>query len=406
MKILYLADIRFPMERANGIQTVETSHALARRGVEVELVVRRSDRRSDEDCLAFFGLAPHPCLRLRRVGAPGRAGFFGAVVPTLLGTTREDVVFTRDLLLAEVAVSMADAPLLYEAHTVAAVFAEERARLYRSGNPPSARKLARLDAREARVCRGASGVITITSALLEALEARHGPIRRARVVRDGSRVPETPPEPPPSEGPKAIYYIGQLYPWKGVDVLVRAMTRVRNATLVVVGGLPPEPDLDRVRALADELDLGDRVRFTGFLPPPELEAERRKASVFVLPNLESTTSRLYTSPLKLFEAMASGRPVVASDLPAIREVLTHENNALLVPPGNPEALAAALERLLAEPALASRLAVRAFDDVRAYSWDRRAAEIEALARELCRPSEMEPTGISRAAPGGSGSSGP
>ena len=57
MKLLYLADIRFPMERANGIQTVETCHALARRGIDVDLVVRRSDARSDVECL-FFSTSP------------------------------------------------------------------------------------------------------------------------------------------------------------------------------------------------------------------------------------------------------------------------------------------------------------------------------------------------------------
>src|SRR3990172_2189641 len=64
MNLLYLADIRFPMERANGIQTIETCHALARDGVSVELLVRRSDSRSDASCFEFFGLAPHPNLRL------------------------------------------------------------------------------------------------------------------------------------------------------------------------------------------------------------------------------------------------------------------------------------------------------------------------------------------------------
>ena len=64
MKLLYLADIRFPMERANGIQTVETCHALARRGIDVDLVVRRSDARSDVECL-FFSTSPRiPTLQL------------------------------------------------------------------------------------------------------------------------------------------------------------------------------------------------------------------------------------------------------------------------------------------------------------------------------------------------------
>ena len=383
MKLLFLADIRFPMERANGIQTIETCHALARRGVEVELVVRRSDRRSDDACLSFFGLEAHPKLRLRRLAIPGRVGFLAAATPILLGTTRDDVIFTRDLVLADLAITLADAPVVFEAHTVAPVFAEERARMYAGAAPPSRRKLARLDAREARVCRGAAGVVTITSSLLDALEARHGSIDRSRVIPDGARVPETPP-PLVSESRPKVYYIGQLYPWKGVDVALRAMTRVEGVELVVVGGLPPEPDIERVRALASELSLDDRVRFTGFLPPPELEAERRKASVFLIPNLDSTTSRLYTSPLKLFEAMATGRPIVASDLPSIREVLRHEESALLVPPGEPEALAAAIERLLGDAALSERLAARAFEHARDYSWDRRAAAIEALVEEITR----------------------
>ena len=114
MKLVYLADIRFPMERANGIQTIETCHALARRGVDVELVVRRSDGRSDEACLAFFGLAPHPKLRLRRLGIPGRVGFFVAVAPILLASAREDVIYSRDLVLADLAMRLAVAPLVYE----------------------------------------------------------------------------------------------------------------------------------------------------------------------------------------------------------------------------------------------------------------------------------------------------
>jgi glycosyltransferase involved in cell wall biosynthesis len=124
------------------------------------------------------------------------------------------------------------------------------------------------------------------------------------------------------------------------------------------------------------------VRFRGFVPPPALDAERAEADLFVIPLLDSTTARLFTSPLKLFEAMASNRPVVASDLPSIREILSHEVNALLVPPGDPRALAAAIERLLRDSALSTRLAARAFEDVKAYSWDRRAEAISSFLESL------------------------
>ncbi len=374
MKLVHLADIRFPMERANGIQTIETCHALARRGVEVELVVRRTDARTDAECLAYFGLEPHPKLRLRRVRAHGRLGFLLRAAPLMLASKAGDILYTRDLILAELAAKLADAAVVYEAHTVAAVFAEERRGMYEDGAPPTPRKLARLDAREKRVLENATGIVTITAALLEALETRHDAIANSLIAPDGCRATGT--MRPAASGGKVVMYIGQLYPWKGVDVLVRAMQSVPRGELVIVGGLPPEPDLERVKRLAAELGLEERVHFRGFVPPPKFDAEKRQASVFVIPNLDSTTARLFTSPLKLFEAMACGRPIVASDLPSIREVLEDGANALLVPSGDASALAGAITKLLSEPELAERLASRAFEDVKAYSWDRRAERIE------------------------------
>jgi glycosyltransferase involved in cell wall biosynthesis len=76
--------------------------------------------------------------------------------------------------------------------------------------------------------------------------------------------------------------------------------------------------------------------------------------------------------------MAAGRPIVASDLPSIREVLRDGENALLVAPGDASGLARAVERLLADPDLAARLARVALDEVAAYSWERRAERLEAL----------------------------
>jgi glycosyltransferase involved in cell wall biosynthesis len=90
----------------------------------------------------------------------------------------------------------------------------------------------------------------------------------------------------------------------------------------------------------------------------------------------------HTSPLKAFEAMAAGRPLVASDLPSSREILRDGENALLVPPGDAPALAAALGRLLDDPLLARRLAEAAWREAAAYSWGERARHLRALFDEL------------------------
>ena len=110
----------------------------------------------------------------------------------------------------------------------------------------------------------------------------------------------------------------------------------------------------------------------------------RRASVLALPNPASAISTRFTSPLKLFEYLAAGRAIVASDLPSIREILHNEADALLVPPGDASALAGAIRRLLDDPALAARLARAAFEAAPQYSWDRRAEKLETLFTEVMR----------------------
>jgi glycosyltransferase involved in cell wall biosynthesis len=391
MKLLYLADIRFPMERANGIQTVETCHALARNGVEVELVVRRSDGRTDRECLDFYGLAETTGLELERLSVPfpgtpvGQLAFLVKAMNRAAGSSA-DALYTRDLRLADIAIRSAfwhHLPVIYEAHTSAVAFSEEYPRLYQGARPTSRRKLARLRRREGRVCRGSSRLVTITEGLAGFLRRCYGTLAPTEVIPDGTRVPhEIPPLRELGPGDRVrITYLGQLYPWKGVDVLLKAATELPENDFVIVGGLPPEPDLDRTRSLARELGISERVEFLGYLPPTQLNQARRDADIFVIPLLESTTSRYFTSPLKLFEAMAAGRPIVASDLPSIREVLNHGVNAVLVPPGDPRALADSIRGLSMDRRLRARLAQRAGEDVRAYSWDARGGKIARLVRD-------------------------
>ena len=104
--------------------------------------------------------------------------------------------------------------------------------------------------------------------------------------------------------------------------------------------------------------------------------------MLTLPNPASALSNEFTSPLKLFEYMASERPIVASSLPSIREVLGDDTNALLVAPGDPQALVAAIRRIKDDPELGARLARQARADVEQYTWARRAERLEALFAEV------------------------
>ena len=212
------------------------------------------------------------------------------------------------------------------------------------------------------------------------MRLRLGPRPHVAVVPDGVRLSATAPSPLPQE--PVVAYAGHLYAWKGVDLLLQALAQVPDAKGLIVGGHAAEPDLARVEQLAADLGIARRVTFTGLVDPATVTRHLQHALILVLPNPPSALSTHFTSPLKLFEYMAARRAIVASDLPAMREVLRDGENALLVPAGDPSALAAAIRRLQQDRALAARLAESAYRDAAGYSWAKRAERLDALFTEV------------------------
>lgn len=394
MRIAYFADIRFPLERANGIQTAETCHALAARGHAVDLVVRPDTARPARDPFAYYALTRDVPLTVVRVPAAGpapvrRARYLLAALSAAMRPGQADVVFTRDLGVAAWIALVPRRwrpPLVYESHGLAAVVGRDLDALVSGARAASPRKQRRLQARERRVWARADGYVAITAALARDLESAFGPRPGLAVVPDGVRLSPSRRFVPPldHDGAPLIVYAGHLYPWKGVDTLLDALALVSGLDARIVGGHPAEPDLGRLTARADALGLSDRVRFTGHVAPGDVGAHLAAADVIVLPNSQSAISARYTSPLKLFEALAAGRAIVASHLPALAEVLTDGQNALLVAPDDAAALAAALARLVADPSLAHRLARAAYDAAPAYTWAKRAERLDAVLRAAVR----------------------
>jgi glycosyltransferase involved in cell wall biosynthesis len=391
MRILYFADIRFPLERANGIQTMETCYALAERGHDVRLVVKGDTHVPPRDPFEFYGLAPlrrEGRLVVERANAPAgagtvaRVGYMSFALGRAYGHTRADILMTRDLGVAALLLHLPPslrAPLVYESHGYAPDVARALPGMLATARPPSASKIRRLTAREDKVWKNVQGYVAITHGIIEHMESRAGSRAHAAVIPDGVRVAKgasaLPSEP-------VVGYAGHLYAWKGVDVLLRAAVNVPAARLLIVGGHEQEPDLARLQNLASELGIAERVTFTGLVEPARVAGLLARAQVLVLPNPASAISTHFTSPLKLFEYMAAGRAIVASDLPAIREVLHEGQTALLVEPGRPEAFAAAITRLLGDRALAERLARNAAAEAVSYTWARRAQRLEALFTEV------------------------
>jgi glycosyltransferase involved in cell wall biosynthesis len=386
--VLYCADTRFPIERANGVQTMATCHALAVRGHDVTLLTRPDSAAEPRDPFAFYGLTSVDRLRFEHV--PAATGGRAARVRFLLHATARPaqigaILYTRDLGLASFLLQLPSPRrprVVYESHGLSPTVSEELPRLL--GRPeltPSRHKLRRLDRRERRVWRRAAAYVTITRALADELASQYGRRDRLFVVPDGAVLPDTAAAHAPASARRVSEpvagYAGHLYPWKGVDVFVRALALAPDIRGLIVGGHPREADRDRIESLIDTLGLRGRVDVTGLVPPGDVARHLCRATMLVLPNTASAISERYTSPLKLFEYLTLGRPIVASCLPAILEVLTADETALLVPPGDPRALAAAMSRLAADADLSARLGDAARALAPSYTWDARARRLEA-----------------------------
>ena len=261
MRVFYVADVRFPIERANGIQTMETAHALAALGHDVTLGVRPDTARPARDPFAFYGLPPRDRLQFRR--APVRGPYALRRMHFLLwalaraSRSRFDVVVTRDLGVAAAMLrvpSRRRPPVVYESHGYSPLFAATIGELVPGAPAASASKLARLERRERNVWTQASGYVSTTRVLVDDLTARWGSRPHLAVIANGVRLdgPRMFPALPPPGAP-VVAYAGHLYPWKGSDVLIEALAALPQAHGLVIGGNPIESDWSRVQQLAARL---------------------------------------------------------------------------------------------------------------------------------------------------------
>lgn len=174
-----------------------------------------------------------------------------------------------------------------------------------------------------------------------------------------------------------VVYTGQFFPWKGVDQIIASTVYLpMNYKIFLVGG-NDQADINRLTSLARELGVIDRVHFIGQVDPPEARRWQRCADVLVLSMMSGNVEAdQFTSPIKAFEYMVSGKPIVAPDLPMLREIFRHGDNVWFYDVNNPQSMADAIQYLVSNPELALKLSMQAKNDVyEHYTWDKRAERI-------------------------------
>lgn len=331
-----IATADWPSTGEGGVASLMATLALGlqRCGAEVRVFTRGGGARSAR-LRSPERLAPWPGLRAELTGLPGRSwarwgdwhwrrGLRGR-----LGDADALIVARHDEL----------APILASAPTglPVAVFAHGRDI---TATLPGARERRRRRALQATV-----SWLCLTDWMRGELSARG--------VADAVRVPAAVPEAALLGDGHSILCVGRLVPRKGHDVLLRAAARQEHRAPVVIVGDGPERG--RLTALARSLGLSHRVEFTGWLPPEDLERRWADAAVFAMPCRTEAQGDTEGFGLVFMEAAARGLPAVAGGEGGAREAVSQgETGLVLDDPRDPDAVAEALDSLLADPALRAR----------------------------------------------------
>lgn len=383
LHLVYFANNRLPSEKAHGLQIVQMSEALAGAGYQVMLVA--PNRFNTPEMCAIPDLWEHygvvrnfafrrlPCVDLfpfipwHGVAFLLQTFTYLIAILTWLAFRRVDTLYTRDLFIGfALALFRPRTALIYEVHQV-----------HRSA---AGRRLQGFIARRAYV-------VPVTQHLADHMRSLGA--QRVRVEHDGFRAERFATAPDQNAAraqagwPKDAFivgWMGRLHTFgldKGVGQLREALQTVDGVYLAVVGGPAEMVEQQRQRWLEAGL-AADRFLASGQVPPDEVPLYLAAFDVCTMPFPWTEHFAYYASPIKLFEYMAAGRAIIASDLPSTAEVLRHEETALLVPPGDVDALARAIRRLHADLALRDRLGTQAQVEVQHYTWQARAARIRSL----------------------------
>jgi glycosyltransferase involved in cell wall biosynthesis len=357
-KITYVANIRMPTERAHGVQVMKACEAFAKKGALEKLIVTDRPTPIKGDPFSYFGIQGSFALERAHAISTAKNPLSYLLQRVLFAVSararipKDTVIYTRDEVVAWVLGHLTAQPLVWESHDGAW------------------NMFARYVARRSQL------IVVVTEFAREFYAKKGVPVQKIHATPNGIDLEAfAKPEDKDSarkrlglpEGVPVAMYIGALGGWKGTDTLLEASKYVSGVTVAVIGGSAQE-----IATLAARYP---QVRFLGSRPYAELADNQAAADILVVPNTgKDPVSVGFTSPLKLLAHMASGVPIVASDLPSLRELVGGEA-ALLVPPDDPQGLARGIQSVLDDPAHAKAIAASALRKAASYSWSTRAERI-------------------------------
>ena len=378
LSIVYPHNQRLMSGKAHDIVIMRTCHSVAKQGHSVKIITGKPS--GTESVYDFYGLKPMPEFEIIQVpmlrgGHLSWHGIFNLFcllkILDLKKKGQADVIYLREIKLAHFLLKfrkIIGLPFVIEVHDL-------KIRKFYDSCPEKNRD-------EEEVFKKVDAIIVLLASFGNILKDIYDTL--APVIK----VPLA-AEKMPLAGVerknilKKIGYIGQLYPMQGVDVLIEALRYLPFVRLDIIGG--NERDLHRLKHLASRLHVDNRIEFHGFVNPHRVAEIAKDIDVMVICALDKGKRR-YSAHTKLYEYMAMGKPVVAFDLPSIREEVTDGVDIILAKPDNPKSLAEKIGYVLKNPDFAEKLALNAYRLADEFSWEKRAARLSEVFTMVCAKS--------------------
>lgn len=371
MTIKYITNVRLPTPRAQGYAIMKMCEEFGRAGKEVELII--PDRKGEDknsDPFSFYNVEKKfkiirlPCTDfLARSYRFGRLFYWIDILSFLVfarlfaGVGKNDILYTRDFLVIlffpkkrKICLELHDMPT----SKFLLKLAVRKPKLFFVLNQNMKDDLINIGVEASKIHIFPSGVD------VEKFDIKIS----QKEAREKVDLPHN---------KKIILYSGQLYSWKGAETLADAAHFVPEAAFIFVGGI--EPELSKFK---EKYKKTNNVTVLPFQERDIIPVYLKAADVLVLPNSSNErVSVRYTSPLKLFEYMASKKPIVASDLNSIRGAI-NGGECVFAEPDSPKSFADAIKKILNNDNLAKDIAESAFRAVTKCSWQKRAENILSI----------------------------
>ncbi|HEY0220756.1 MAG TPA: glycosyltransferase family 4 protein [Candidatus Paceibacterota bacterium] len=381
-RIVYVTSVRLPTEKAHGLSTVKICEAFSESGYKVDLIIPRLWRKNGGDIYNYYGVKNNfkifklPCVDLIPLRVFDKVTFIIQSLSFSLfmlvfvffkywRVKDETIFFSHDYIPLYFA-SLLPFKIFYDIHHFPG-----KNFMYK------------------KIMERSFGFAVQTKWKINELGDKFG-ISPSRIIYwpNGTDVErfnvsiskeEARKELGIPGDKKIIMYTGSLFDWKGVDSLIRSIKHLPEDTLIYLVGATNRDILVCKENIEEAND--SRVVFVEFQSYLKIPTWDRAADILVLPNTgKQKVSLYYTSPMKLFDYMASGKPIVATSIPSILEILNKENS-LLVEPDSPEDLARGITLVLNDDDLGKKLGNNSLLDSKKYTWLERARKITNFFNE-------------------------